>query len=837
MPIWQALTVKYDSVVKSERRMTNEKTTTHDLALCFLVCLSLFVFAACGEGTGEPTEAPTNAPTDAPDPCANGHTEVIDPAVAPTCEEAGLTEGKHCSVCNTVLIAQSEIAATGHDLYSTEVNYACKNCDFTATFSTELTHKANYDGTTCTITGIGICTDTELYIPQSINGYTVTIIGERAFDGCSSLTSVAIPDGVTSIGPFAFNDCSSLTSVTLPDSLTYIGSSMFYGCSSLTSVTIPDGVTSIGSRAFYDCSSLTDITIPDSVTSIGGAAFKGCSSLIQKEHGVSYVDKWVIDCDTDVTSVILRENTVGIAYSVFSNCTELNTVYFGGAAEDWKITRIDSSNSHLTNATFYYYSEIQPIVFGKYWHYVDNVATLWNVAEYISNQDGTCYVNDFSGAGDFVIPSVSPNGDRVTSIGKEAFAGCSGMTSITIGDNVTSIGDYAFSGCSGLTTIAIPDSVTSIGDAAFSVCSGLTGIVIPNSVTSIGDYTFSGCSGLTTIAIPDSVTSIGDYAFRGCSGLTTIAIPDSVTSIGDYAFRGCSGLTTIAIPDSVTSIGGAAFSDCSNLTSIKISDGVTSIGWAVFAGCSNLKSITIPNSVTSIGYNAFRSCDSLESITLPFVGARKDGTSDTRFAYVFTYEGESNRSEDIPASLKTVVITGDTGIGENAFMDCSGLTSIILLDGVTSIGDFAFAGCSGLTSIVIPDSVTRIGSHAFRNCRSLESITLPFVGASKDGLTKTHFGYIFGAPGYSENRTYIPTSLKTVVITGGTSIASSAFNNCNSIESITLPKSVTSIGNSAFKGCTKLNTVNYVGTEAEWQAISGLDQLPQNVQIIYNYKG
>ena len=93
------------------------------------------------------------------------------------------------------------------------------------------------------------------------------------------------------------------------------------------------------------------------------------------------------------------------------------------------------------------------------------------------------------------------------------------------------------------------------------------------------------------------------------------------------------------------------------------------------------------------------------------------------------------------------------------------------------------------------------------------------------------------ATGYSENRTYIPTSLKTVVITGGTSIASSAFNNCNSIESITLPKSVTSIGNSAFKGCTKLNTVNYVGTEAEWQAISGLDQLPQNVQIIYNYKG
>ena len=105
--------------------------------------------------------------------------------------------------------------------------------------------------------------------------------------------------------------------------------------------------------------------------------------------------------------------------------------------------------------------------------------------------------------------------------------------------SVTSIGSDAFSGCSGLTSINIPNSVTSIGGSAFSGCSGLTSINIPNSVTSIGQYTFFDCSGLTSINIPSSVTSIGEWAFFDCSGLTSINIPNSVTSIGEKAFNLC----------------------------------------------------------------------------------------------------------------------------------------------------------------------------------------------------------------------------------------------------------------------------------------------------------
>jgi hypothetical protein len=108
---------------------------------------------------------------------------------------------------------------------------------------------------------------------------SVTSIGDGAFDGCSSLQSVAIPDSVTSIGSWAFSDRSSLQSVTIPDSVISIGDAAFKGCSSLQSVTIPDSVTSIGDGAFYDCSSLQSVTISDSVFSIGDRAFWYCLSL------------------------------------------------------------------------------------------------------------------------------------------------------------------------------------------------------------------------------------------------------------------------------------------------------------------------------------------------------------------------------------------------------------------------------------------------------------------------------------------------------------------------------------------------------------------------------
>ena len=368
------------------------------------------------------------------------------------------------------------------------------------------------------------------------------------------------------------------------------------------------------------------------------------------------------------------------------------------------------------------------------------------------------------------------------------------------GKFVTSIGKEAFFNCTGLTEITIPDSVTSIEDYAFSNCTSLTEITIPDSVTSIESGTFFGCTSLTEITLPDSVTDIeGQYydgysyygAFSGCTSLTEITIPDSVTSIGECVFSGCTGLTEITIPDSVTSIGGRAFSGCTSLTEITIPDGVTSIESGTFFGCTSLTEITLPDSVTDIE------------------GQYYDG---------YSYYG--------------------------AFSGCTSLTEITIPDSVTSIGECVFSGCTGLTEITIPDSVKYIGEEAFKDCTNLKSIT--FLG-SKTGIKEGAFSNCDADIKFTTEDTYgqegevvsvatnvtqltvkhkegkIPAGaykdgkrLKEVTLEEGiTLIEDDAFANCDNLEKIVIPKSVTGIHYMAFTYDTKLTMYGYKDTYAE----------------------
>ena len=225
--------------------------------------------------------------------------------------------------------------------------------------------------------------------------------------------------------------------------------------------------------------------------------------------------------------------------------------------------------------------------------------------------------------------------DSVTSIGKGAFCGCSGLTELTLPNSVKSIGDGAFTDCSGLEKITVEsgnsrydsrDNCNSIIDKKTNtLIAGCKNSVIPNSVASIWYEAFRGCTGLTKITLPDSVKSIEGEAFEGCSGLTELTLPNSVKIIGDGAFAYCSGLgkitvesgnsrydsrdncnsiietetnTLIAgcknsiIPNSITSIGNSAFYYCSELTELILPDSVTSIGNGAFGGCSGLVKIT-----------------------------------------------------------------------------------------------------------------------------------------------------------------------------------------------------------------------------------------------------
>ena len=500
--------------------------------------------------------------------------------------------------------------------------------------------------------------------------------------------------------------------------------------------------------------------------------------------------------------------------------------------------------------------------------YVNNGGTIYPVRTIANNAFGY----DMGYAGSSIENISIPK--TITSIGDSAFFACESLSSITMPYSVEAIGDWVFFGCIDLTNLTISASVISIGEDVFSACTSLESIVIenansiydsrnncnaiietatntlitgckntviPNTVTSIGYSAFYECAGLTSITIPDSVEAIGDYAFSGCIDLTSIIIRAGVTSIGETAFQGCSGLTSITIPDSVTRIGLGAFDRCSSLTSITIPDSVTTIEGAAFSDCSGLTSITIPDSVTRIGKSAFY-INSLTSIVVDSGNSVYDSRSNCNAII------ETATNTLLYGCQNTIIPNSVKRIGGSAFSGCKSLTSITIPDSIEAIEDGAFFYCKSLTSITIPDSVTSIGKSAFSSCESLTSITIPdsveaigdSVFASCKGLTSITLSNSITSIGKEAFDSC--SSLTSLTIPDGvTSIGKSAFDGCSSLTSITIPASVTSIGDWVFYNTTKLKTINYRGTEEQWDELLKNDGYGNNylnvAKKVYNYTG
>lgn len=718
-------------------------------------------------------------------------------------------------------------------------------------------------------------------IPSSIkfgdNDYKVTAIGESAFENCSDITAITIPNSITKIGRGAFCNCTSLSRLNIPESISEIDNSafsycenidtliwdndnvVFYDwlfeglpslkhviigkiktdyrpfeyCENLTSATILDGTTYIQDYLFGGCSGLTDISIPESVASIGDGAFWGCTGLtsIDIPDGVTAIGNTAFKHCSNLKSFIIPAGIKTIENGTFSECSSLSSIIIPES-----VTRIEAN-------AFEYCSDLSSVVLP------DNLSFIG------ANAFG------YSGLTDIDIPA------HMDSIGiyyydnqpyiLNPFSGCSNLRSITVDSNnkkydsrnncnaIIETASNTLLACANLTTITIPESVTSIGSGAFAGCTDLNSIVIPEGVTRIDGGAFSGCSALSSIQVdPDNTV----YDSReNCNAIIetqsntlllackTTIVPETATDIHETAFNGTDwGKDS---PDGVIYINDLLYrykGDMPQGTTITVKDGTRRIASSVFSGCTGLTSINIPESVTSIGSNAFSGCTGLTSI-------------------------------NIPESV--------TDIEMYAFSGCTGLKSISIPGSVENIEQGVFEGCTGLTNVYIQDGVTSIDNSAFQRCRSIKTISIP---ESMGFIDRWAFDYgcyidtlIWNSPNISPSvlRNYYDHSIKfvsfgnkvvqigdnafsncstldSVVISEGVkAIGERAFSQCWALKSITIPQSVTTIGNEAFSGCSGLKKIVIPETVTNLGGgiLDGCNSLPQGAMyindILYCYIG
>ena len=404
--------------------------------------------------------------------------------------------------------------------------------------------------------------------------------------------------------------------------------------------------------------------------------------------------------------------------------------------------------------------------------------------------------NSASYRGAVAIPeTVTYDGEvlKVTSIGTEAFANCTALTSVTIPHSVTTVKGKSFAYCYSLTSITIPGSVKTIGNNAFQYCNKLAAVTLSDGLTTIGQHVFQDCTALASITIPGSVTTIDDYAFRRCTALTSVDMLEGVTTIGVEVFVGCTSLTTIAIPHSVMSVGEGAFADTPWYasqpdgiiyvgvalytykgtmppnTSVEVREGIKTLSVGALRGCEGLTSVTMPTSVTTIGDEAFRRCTGLTSVTIPH-----SVTTIGKNAFLGCSALTAVHISDLAAWCH-VQFNGDTYsnpliYAHHLYLNGEEIRDLVIPDGVTSLV-YTFTACYGLTSVCIPNSVTTIEDYTFHDCRNMTKVMLNSNAvASRQYSDHPSFNDLFG-------------SQVTEYVLGEdvTTIGDHAFENCTNL--------------------------------------------------------
>ena len=495
---------------------------------------------------------------------ATGHSFDITEVVEPTCTTQGYF--KVTCYCGFVIV-HDIINATGHNYcnwntikYPTLIEegieergcYTCGEIETRAipphSHSEGLEMTLNADGNSYSVTGIGICTDMDVYIPVEYNGLPVTIIGEQAFYGCS-FDNVFIPEGIVTIENSAFA-CTSITNIIIPKSVTSIGSGAFIG-TKLTSVVIPEGVTSIGGGAFGNCKYLSEISVPDSIVSFGLNMFRtmegNANIKYNKYKGGLYIgnenNPYVVLMsieDISITSFEIHPDTKIIALTPIWRVDINKPQEFG---EPLKFV-----SNHIKKLSNTIPNNINKNVI--------NIATSKDVTNEMIITNGNALSI-------FVILPKSifiPKNEDITGILNDinekpivslhcTFSGCRYLTSTPkIPDSAIDF-NRTFQSCSSLIDASSIQPKTAISmEYTFAWCSSLKTLPdLSNTNVTMLDHTFSNCIGIdnaewSNLKLPYNVQMLeGTFLGTSIENVSLIKIPDSVTSLA-YAFYGCKSI-------------------------------------------------------------------------------------------------------------------------------------------------------------------------------------------------------------------------------------------------------------------------------------------------------
>ncbi len=703
-------------------------------------------------------------------------------------------------------------------------------------------------------------TITELTIPTS-----VTVIGAHAFRDCSSLASVTFTatSKVDSIATYAFASCSALTTLTIPSSVRIIETYAFQNCSKLTSIDFNNAtkLKTIGNNAFQGTTKLTMLSLrgATSLVTIGNNAFSLTSGDATAK---SYL---YLPASLRTIGTNAFNNRTGLEGIVIMNTspTDANLTKCAGTTSFNNVTKsipvyVNSSTLATTYGSLTGWSSFTNFTYTNEVTFNCGTPTASALVAHLNIRTGAL---TFTGSGDMK-DYTSTKADWRLDVYKSV------LKSVTI-SKMSRIGAYAFYNCDNLTgSISIPNTVVSIGNRAFYGCKGLTGLTLSSAskLETIDQYAFYNCSAITSSFSATSwggkVSTIGNYAFSGC-GLTSVALPSTLTSLGNYAFQGNKSLTKadFSAATSLTTFGTSMFAGCSALSNVTLQSTLTALPDRTFSACSSLKTVSLPESVASVSYLAFASSGiktiiANRSTTPTLSSAMSYIRPDTVRLAVFTaaaktaykahtywgqfdvdtkIEGECGAEGDnvtYALDLATGVLTL-TGTGATATYSSSDanrapwyafrslITSVEVGSGITGIGGYAFKDCSNMTTISLPASLTTMGSSIFDGCTGLTSYTYAGTIAQWLGIT---FSGTSSTPMYHVKKFYAngsDTEITDLVIPNGTTeIKQYSFYNCQGLESVTLPASLTSVGTSAFSTCTHIENTNYLGTIDQWCSIA-----------------